>query len=41
MDVTFLTNIFGDYTAILPMVVMIIGALLLPAVKLATKSRTP
>ena len=41
MDVTFLINMFGDYAAILPIFILIVGALLLPAVKLATKGRTP
>ncbi|MCQ2085005.1 MAG: NADH-quinone oxidoreductase subunit N [archaeon] len=39
MDATMLTDIFGYYTAIMPMIILIIGALLMPAVYLLSKKR--
>ncbi|MCQ2069842.1 MAG: NADH-quinone oxidoreductase subunit N, partial [archaeon] len=39
MDATMFTDIFGQYTAILPMIIMIIGALISPAVYIASKKR--
>ena len=39
MDATIFTNIFGYYTAILPMIIMIIGAMVMPAVYMLTKKR--
>lgn len=35
-----MTAIFGDYTAIAPLIILIIGALILPAVHLLAKKRT-
>jgi len=37
MDATFITDIFQHYTAIVPMLIMIIGALISPAVYMASK----
>ena len=39
MDASFITSIFGHYTAIVPMIFLIIGALLSPAVYMLTKKR--
>ena len=37
MDASFITNIFQYYTAVVPMLIMIVGALISPAVYMATK----
>lgn len=39
MDVSFITDIFGHYTAVLPMIILIIGALIMPAVYMGTKKK--
>ncbi len=39
MDVSFITNIFGHYTAMLPAMILIIGALIMPAVYMGTKKK--
>ncbi len=39
MDATIFTNIFGHYTAILPMAIVLLGALLMPAVYMFTRKR--
>ena len=39
MDVSFLTDIFGHYTAALPMLILIIGAIIMPAVYMGTKKK--
>lgn len=35
-----ISNMFGEYTALVPMIFLIVGALLAPAVQLMTKNRT-
>ena len=37
MDASFITNIFQYYTAVVPMLILIVGALISPAVYMATK----
>ncbi|MFA6951661.1 MAG: NADH-quinone oxidoreductase subunit N [Candidatus Methanomethylophilaceae archaeon] len=39
MDATIITNIFGEFSAMAPMIIMIIGALLMPALYFTTKKR--
>ena len=36
----FVTDIFGDYSAVAPMIITLIAALILPAVQIAGKKRT-
>lgn len=40
MDATFISDMFGHYTAIVPMLFLIVGALILPAIYIATKNKT-
>ena len=39
MDASVITNIFGDFSAMAPMIVMILGVLLMPALYFTTKNR--
>ncbi len=39
MDATIITNLFGEFSAMAPMIVMILGALLMPALYFTTKNR--
>lgn len=39
MDALVITNIFGDFSAMAPMIVMILGVLLMPALYFTTKNR--
>ncbi len=39
MDASMITNIFGEFTPMAPMIVMIIGVLLMPALYFGTKNR--
>jgi len=41
MDATLVTNLFGEYSAIAPMIIMIIGALVMPATYIWTKKKVP
>ena len=38
-DVTLITNLFGDFTPLAPMLIMLFGALIMPATYFATKKR--
>ena len=41
MDVTWITDLIGNYAAVLPMLILIIGALILPATNSIFKKRLP
>lgn len=41
MDVTWITDLIGNYAAVLPMLILIVGALLLPATNYVFKKRLP